>query len=228
MLRREHGLILALDVTSRNKALEVAERALEHVDALKVGYPLVLSCGMEVVGELSELGKPVIADFKVADIPYTSRLICEQARRAGASFAIVHGFVGEDVIKACAGVIDIFVVAEMSHPGAREFLQPVAERIVLLARRHAFGIVAPATRPERVAKLRSLAEGLVIISPGVKAQGAKPGDAIRAGADFEIVGRGIYASPDPGRSAAEIARKLRGVMEELHLKQRGNVEEEED
>lgn len=228
MLRRESGLILALDVASRSRALEVAEEALEYVDAVKVGYPLVLSCGLSVIGELSKLGKPVIADFKVADIPYTSRLICEHAKRAGASFAIVHGFVGEDVLKACSEVMDIFVVAEMSHPGAREFLQPVAERIALLARRYAFGIVAPATRPERIARLRSLAEGLVIISPGVRAQGAKPGEAIRAGADFEIVGRGIYASPEPGRSAAEIAEELRGVMEELRLEQRGDVEKEED
>ena len=95
-LRREHGLILALDVTSRKTALSVAESVVEHIDAVKVGYPLVLSCGLEVVGELSELGKPVIADFKVADIPYTSRLICELAERAGARFAIVHGFLGSD------------------------------------------------------------------------------------------------------------------------------------
>jgi orotidine-5'-phosphate decarboxylase len=55
---------------------------------------------------------------------------------------------------------------------------------------------------------------LVIISPGVKAQGARPGDAIRAGADFEIVGRGIYASAEPRRSAAEIAEEIKAAMKE--------------
>jgi orotidine-5'-phosphate decarboxylase len=213
-LQREHGLILALDVTSRTKALSVVESVVDYIDAVKVGYPLVLSCGLEIISELSDLGKPVIADFKVADIPYTSRLICEQAKQAGASFAIVHGFVGEDVVKACAEVLDIFVVAEMSHPGAKEFIQPVAERIAELARSYAFGIVAPATRPERIARLRSIVGELVIISPGVKAQGARPGDAIRAGADFEIVGRGIYASAEPRRSAAEIAAELKAAMKE--------------
>ncbi len=214
-LQREYGLILALDVTSRKSALSVAESVADYIDAVKVGYPLVLSCGLDIIGELSELGKPVIADFKVADIPYTSRLICEQARRAGASFAIVHGFVGSDTVKACAEVLDIFVVAEMSHSGAKEFMQPVAERIAELARENkACGIVAPATRPERIARLRSIVGELIIISPGVKAQGARPGDAIRAGADFEIVGRGIYASAEPRRSAAEIAAELKAAMEE--------------
>ncbi len=213
-LQREHGLILALDMTSRKEALEVCESVAEHIDAVKVGYPLVLSCGLGIIGELGDIGKPVIADFKVADIPYTSRLICELARQAGASFVIVHGFVGEDVVKACAEVLDIFVVAEMSHPGAREFIQPVAERIAELARSYAYGIVAPATRPERIAKLRSIAGDLVIISPGVKAQGARPGDAIRAGADFEIVGRGIYAAEEPRKSAAEIAEEIAAAIGE--------------
>ncbi len=220
-LRRENGLILALDVTSRGRAVALAEEVIDYVDAFKIGYPLVLSSGLDVVGELSKLGKPVIADFKVADIPHTSRAICEQAAHAGASFVIVHGFVGEDVLRACSEVAEIFVVAEMSHPGARRFMQPVAEDIARLARRHAYGIVAPATRPERITKLRAAAGGLVIISPGVKAQGAEPGDAIRAGADFEIVGRGIYASAEPRRSAAEIACELRRA---LRLKQRGGVE----
>lgn len=212
-LQRKHGLILALDVTSREEALRIAESVADYIDAVKVGYPLVLSCGIEIVSRLSKLGKPVIADFKVADIPNTARLICERAKQAGASFAIVHGFVGSDVVRACAEVMDIFVVAEMSHPGAREFMQPVAERIAELAKRYAYGIVAPATRPERVSKLRSIVGKLVIISPGVKAQGARPGDAIRAGADFEIVGRGIYASPEPRRSAAEIAREIEAALD---------------
>nr|HPM62682.1 orotidine 5'-phosphate decarboxylase [Methanoregulaceae archaeon] len=95
-------------------------------------------------------------------------------------------------------------VAEMSHPGAEEFFHGgVAEHIAELAvTLGADGIIAPATRPDRVRLLRGIVRGKKIYSPGVGAQG---GDAtIVAGlVDGIIVGRQIYLSPDPGSAAAE-------------------------
>ncbi len=206
------GLILALDVTDREKALEIAGQTSNYLEAIKVGYPLVLSSGLEIIEELKGYTRTLIADFKVADIPNTSKLICQLARDAGADYVIVQGFVGEDVLKTCSEVVDIIVVAEMSHPGAETFIQPVSEKIAELAKEYAKGIVAPATRPERVSRLREVVgKEIIIISPGVKAQGAKIGDAIRAGADFEIVGRGIYESENPKEEAKKIAEILKKI-----------------
>ncbi|GCC10566.1 orotidine 5'-phosphate decarboxylase [archaeon] len=206
------GLIIALDVTDKEKALNIAEETSSYVQAIKVGYPLVLSSGLDIIEELMSYTETVIADFKVADIPNTSKIICRLARNAGAACVIVHGFVGEDVLKACSEIVDIIVVAEMSHPGAEAFIQPVSEEIALLACEYARGIVAPATRPERITKLRYVVgRKLLIISPGVKAQGAEIGDAMRAGADFEIVGREIYESERPGEKARKIAKILKKV-----------------
>jgi orotidine-5'-phosphate decarboxylase len=210
-LKRETGIILALDVESLDRALEIAEKISAYVDAIKVGYPLVLSEGLKSIGALKNYGKPLIADFKVADIPEISKRICQKAVDAGADYITVHGFVGEDVVEACSEVADIFVVAEMSHPGAEDFMAEDAEKIVKIAKRYAYGIVAPATRPERIRRLRMAAGNLTIISPGVKAQGGKPGDAIRAGADFEIIGRGIYGAEDPLRAVKEFAEAIRRV-----------------
>ncbi len=205
------GLILALDVDSEERAMEIARETSEYVDMFKVGYPLVLASGMEILSRLKALGKPVIADFKVADIPYTAARICKLARDARADYVIVHGFVGEDVVKACSEVAEIFVVAEMSHPGATQFMQAVSEKIAEIAKKYASGIVAPATRPERIKKLREIVGDLIIISPGVKAQGAEVGSAIRAGADYEIVGRAIYQSPNPKEEAKKIAEVIKKI-----------------
>ena len=84
-------MILALDVTSREDALRITKDVRESVDAVKVGYPLVLATGLEIITELSKLA-PIIADFKVADIPNTNRLICDQVFQAGADAVIVQGF----------------------------------------------------------------------------------------------------------------------------------------
>jgi orotidine-5'-phosphate decarboxylase len=196
-------LILALDVTVKREALAIAELCAPHLDAIKIGYPLVLSSGLSIAGDLEALDLPLIADFKVADIPNTNRLIAEQVFDAGFSSIICHGFTGGDAIQACVDAAAdyggaCFVVAEMSHPGATAFFHGgTAEKIAELAVScGADGIIAPATRPERVKDLRKIVGKLKILSPGVGAQG---GDAatIAQLVDGIIVGRAIYEAKDP-------------------------------
>lgn len=210
-LKRKNGIILALDVETREKALEICREVVDFVDGIKVGYPLILNTDLSVIGELGQFKKPVIADLKVADIPFVSKKICESAVKSGADYVIVHGFAGEDVVKACSSAVKIFVVAEMSHVGAEEFMAKDALAITEIARKYAEGIVAPATRPQRIKELRKAVGDLLIISPGVKAQGAEIGDAIRAGADFEIIGRGIYRAENPEKVAEEFSKIIRSL-----------------
>jgi orotidine-5'-phosphate decarboxylase len=212
-LRRNTQLILALDVTDKEKALIILKETARHVDAIKIGYPLVLGTGLEIINDICKFA-PVIADFKVADIPNTDRLICSQTFEAGASAVIVHGFTGHDSVSECIRTAkeyhgEIFVVTEMSHPGAVEFMQPNALELASLAVEcNATGVVAPATRPERVRQIRDVVGDLTIISPGVGAQGASAADAIRAGADYVIVGRSIYNSKTPGIEAEKIVKEI--------------------
>lgn len=210
-MQRNTGLILALDLTDRERALEVAKAARPHVDALKVGYPLVLSAGLGVVKDLAAIA-PVICDFKIADIPLISTRIATLAFDAGASGVIVHGFAGSDTVKAVIDLKrgDVFVLAEMSHPGGKEFTATNADDFAHLASQvGATGIIAPATRPDRIEMLRRASGNLLVLSPGVGPQGGKPADAIHAGADFVIVGRAIAEAPDPGASAARIVEEIR-------------------
>ena len=213
-MRLRHRLIVALDVVDveRARAIEAAVRG--SVDAVKVNWPLVLAGGIDIVRDFSEHAY-VLADFKIADIPNTSRLIVQEAVRAGASGIIVHGFAGQDSVKAsveAAGSADVFVVTELSHPGGLEYTAKFAEDFARLAvRAGAAGIIAPATRPERVKALRSIVGPRLILAPGVGAQGGKASDTIAAGADAVIVGRAIYEAKDPGRAAQEIAKEIRSI-----------------
>ncbi len=216
-MRRKTGLIVALDMSEARRALEVTEETSGYCDAFKVNYPLVLSAGLEVVDDLSAYG-PVLCDFKVADIPDIDRLIVDLAFDHAAAGVIVHGFPGEDSLRACveAAKGDVFVVTAMSHPGASRFLLPASEEMAIMARETgASGIVAGATRPAMIATLRALVGPLQILSPGIGPQGGDPMEAIRRGADFLIVGRRIAAAKRPAQAAAEVVAEIRTAKESL-------------
>ena len=206
-------MILALDVTSVQRALSLAASLRPYFDAIKIGYPLILAAGMGVVKEIASIA-PVIADLKVADIPNTNRLICQAAFQAGASGVIAQAFPGKDSLLACAESAaehggDLYVVTEMSHPGAETFMAPQAERMAWLAAEvGAAGVVAPATRPERIRLIRSIIGERIIISPGVGAQGGSAAAALEAGADYIIVGRSIYGAEDPEGAAKKLLLSL--------------------
>ena len=214
-MRTDTRVVLALDETDGAKAMAVAQAVEGLVDAIKINWPLVLSTSPRTITELAELAD-VICDFKIADIPNTNRLIVEQAVRLGASGVIVHGFTGSDSVQAAVQAADgrdVYVVTEMSHPGGMEFTAPNADQLANLAVRcGASGIIAPATRPERIKHLRQIIGDLRILSPGVGAQGGKASDAIRMGADHVIVGRAIYGAPDPRAAARSVVQEVRDVL----------------
>ncbi len=211
-MRCETRLVLALDETSPHRALDVVSEVCGHVDAVKVNWPLILSAGPEIITRLSVMSD-VICDFKIADIPNTDRLIVERTIELGASAVIVHGFTGEDSLSACveaAKDAEVYVVTEMSHPGGEMFTSQHAEEIADMALRcGAHGLIAPATRPERLSQIRSRIGGsMKILSPGVGAQGGSASDAIRAGADYVIVGRSIYQADKPSDVAESIKEEI--------------------
>ena len=178
---------------------------------MKVGYPLVLAAGLSIADEFGDLDLPLIADFKVADIPNTSRLIAEEVFTPGYDALICQGFTGHDSVTACVGVAredggDCFVATEISHPGATEFFHGgVAERIAALAKEcGADGIIAPATRPERVASLKGLIGDLKIYSPGVRAKG---GDiSVIAGIVDGVIMAGDLRGRRSGRCRTTVCR----------------------
>jgi len=213
-MEKKNRIILALDVTSREEAIRVVSAVKDHVDAIKINWPLILAAGPDIIREVSSV-KDVICDMKIADIPNINRLIVEQAMARGASAVIAHGFTGEDSVRACVDAAkgQVFVVTEMSHPGGKQFTAPVADKVAAIAKAAgARGIVAPATRPERISDLRKIVGSLEIISPGVGAQGGKASDALRAGADYIIVGRAIYEAKDPGAAAKLLAEEVRASL----------------
>lgn len=209
-LQRKTGIILALDLIKKDAALNLVKKVCDLIDCVKVGYPLVLRTGIDIVHQIKNVAElPVLADFKVCDIPFIAKEIVKIATNTGYDGVIIHGFMGPDGVEACikeAGEKMIFVATELTSPGGQIFTQPVANDIAMMAKElGAYGIQAPGTRPNRIRRLRQIVgKDLVIVACGIGAQGPVPGSAIKAGADFEIIGRAIYESTDPLGSLRKI------------------------
>jgi orotidine-5'-phosphate decarboxylase len=214
-MKVKNKIILAMDLMDLNQALEVTEQVSDYIDTIKIGYPLALSAGLECISIFKDnFSCEIIADFKVADIPETNEKICKVTLDAGADAIIVHGFVGSDSVKACRDVAhnmgkEVFLLTEMSHPGAEAFLKGVSDDIAQIGVE--LGIknyVAPSTRLDRLAEIRKVVGNeSFIISPGVGTQGGDPRETLKY-ADALIVGRSIYMSDDPKNATKSIIDSL--------------------
>ncbi len=218
-------LILALDDPAK-PLQEIVGRLCGVVDGFKVGVPLVVALGGRAVCRLRRLcpGALWIADMKLADIASTMILTASQLVDC-VDAIIAHSIVG---VKGALGElkeyldrhnVKLILVVAMSHPGAVEVYNKLLEENIAVVRRvNAWGVVAPATMPEVVARVRRELPGKTILSPGVGVQGAKPGAALCAGADYEIVGRLIVEAEDPYREALKVLQMQREAAEKCAAK----------
>ncbi|MET1101675.1 MAG: orotidine-5'-phosphate decarboxylase [Pyrodictiaceae archaeon] len=208
-------IIVALDKPTPREILEKLVSSLcDLVSGYKIGLPLLLVNGVSIVGELREQCPKVLwmADLKLADIGYIMSLT---ASVVGEYFdaIIAHSFVGYDdaldkLKEACKeSNLKLVLVYSMTHKGALEIYMKLRKLLAEIIRRtDPWGIIAPATLPEIIKEARALFPGKKIFSPGIGAQGARPGQALCAGADYEIIGRMIVESSNPRKAIEEVIR----------------------
>jgi orotidine-5'-phosphate decarboxylase len=215
-MKVKNKIILALDLMQIEPAIQLLNEISGQIDTVKIGYPLVLSQGLDSITKIKdEFDFQIIADFKVADIPETNQKISEETFQAGANAIIVHGFVGRDSAQACIEVAqekdgEVFLLTEMSHPGAELFIQKVSLDIARMGVEMGVkNYVAPSTRLDRLEKIRRIVgKESFIISPGVGVQGGDPSRTLEF-ADALIVGRSIYAADNPQKALHSIIKSIK-------------------
>lgn len=211
----KNNIILAMDLMDLKEAERVCESINEYIDTIKIGYPLTLAEGLSTIGFFKDnFDYKVICDYKVADIPATNEKIADQTFEAGADAIICHGFVGSDSVDACKTSAEdhggeVFLLTEMSHPGAIKFLQPNADEIARMGVEMGItNYVAPSTRPERLSEIRDIVgKDAFMISPGVGTQGGDPRETLKY-SNALIIGRSIYNAEDPEKATKDIVDSI--------------------
>jgi orotidine-5'-phosphate decarboxylase len=231
-------LIVALDLDTREQALALVSELGGGVTFYKVGLQLFMQNGLQIVDQLVQLGKKVFLDLKIDDTPRTVGEAVRNAAIAGVELFTLQG--NADTAKAAklgrgdrlaprflqVTLLSSWDNADLSehlHAPSRsqgpidldEFVLRRSERILASG---CDGVIASGSS---VGKLRKKFPELLIVTPGIRPSGAgaddhkrslTPADAVRAGADYLVVGRPIRDANDPKATAAriqdEIARAL--------------------
>lgn len=203
-------LVVALDAVRELGNLEsllgVVESVHDYVSGFKIGIGVLLKHGLSAISAVKEISsREVVADLKLADIGDVMASTLELLASSGVDAVIAHGFVGISgaleklVEEAEKRGVKLILVVSMSHKGSEKYIDKhfdeLLEDSIQLG---ASGVVVPATKPHLITRARRVLGGRArIYSPGVGVQGARPGDALCAGADYEIIGRLVTTAPDP-------------------------------
>ena len=227
----EPRIVVALDFSSADAALNFCERIQPGMCRLKVGFELFTAAGPLLVEKLVAKGFDVFLDLKFHDIPNTVAQACAAAARLGVWMLNVHTLGGRKMMQAARDAMEksarrpllIGVTILTSHSagdldeiGLGNDPESQVLRLARLAKQSGLdGVVCSAHEAARLRQENGA--GFCLVTPGIRPAGAAAGDqqrvmtptqAVAAGADYLVIGRPITQAADPMTVLAAINREL--------------------
>ena len=225
-------IIVALDVSSSEKARRLVSELHDLVAIFKVGSQLFTACGPQIVRDIIGTGGKVFLDLKFHDIPNTVTHAAVEAAALGVSMMTVHASGGRAMMQSVSKdlhdkfgskrpmvvaitVLTSFDTRALFEIGVEIPLGEQVQRLALFAQE--CGMDGVVCSPQEIQLVRkSVNSTFKIVTPGIRMPDqalndqeriATPHDALAAGADYIVVGRAITEDPNP-RAATERLLKL--------------------
>ena len=220
-------IIVALDVPDPDEARALIAKLGDSVGVYKIGLELLFEGGQDLAKELVAEGKRVFIDAKLLDIEATVERATAAIAKTGAHFLTVHATDTKTLDAAVRGrgdsglkLLGVTVLTNLDRADLSEQgidmppLALVQERARLAQRAGLDGIVASG---KEAAALHERLRNFLIVTPGIRQQGADAQDqtravtptiAVEAGADYLVVGRPITRADDPRAAAQKIAEEI--------------------
>jgi orotidine-5'-phosphate decarboxylase len=226
----QNPIIVALDVPTAEAALELAQKVAPAVGAFKIGKELFTAAGPDIVRKIRGTGAAVFLDLKFHDIPNTVAKAVAAATRLDVQMLTIHTSGGLAMMRAAEEsaqqtasqsgrnaplVLGVTVLTSLdanalSEVGCEPNIGRQVERLAGLAVKA--GLRGLVCSPLEITALRQILPSSVqLVTPGIRTGAEKaddqkrtlsPREAMDAGANWLVIGRPIYAAPDP-RAAAE-------------------------
>lgn len=233
-------IILALDVSSHEEAVDILETFRDDVNIFKVGLELFISAGPKIVEKINSVGKKVFLDLKFHDIPNTVSKSALAAAELGVFMLTLHTSGGFAMMqKTAEALVKTSLRKNLSRPrilgvtvltsidsdilkkeiGITHSISTHIKHLTGLALKAGLdGIVCS---PQEAEIIRSkFGKNLLIVTPGIRPSWAPPDDqkrtltpkeALRRGADYLVIGRAVMSQHNPLRSLKLIHDEIANV-----------------
>ena len=221
-------IIVALDVATKERALELVVQLRDQVSFFKIGLQLYTAEGPEIVRAVLSTGARVWLDIKLHDIPNTVARAVESANGLGVHMLTIHLSGGSEMIRSATAarannmlLLGVTVLTSATEQTLREIgiTDRVEDQVLRLVRLGVeAGIDGVVASPHEIKKLRAeFGDKIKIAVQGIRPTWAEPGDqkrfttpheALEAGADYIGIGRPITAHPQPSEALAKILQEL--------------------
>lgn len=248
-MQNQDKLIVALDVETSDRALELVNELRDVAGMFKIGSTLFTAVGPSIVKEIIASGSRVFLDLKFHDIPHQVAGAARSAAELGVSLFTIHASGGSEMMKRAADAVaevaerngaprskvlaisvltsvDEAILSEIGVAGS-----PAESVIKLVKLAESSGVDGVVASPQEVTSIRSniANENFLVVTPGIRPataaddqrRVATPAAALSAGADYLVIGRPITGAPDP----AAAARAILDEMEHAQPLQRSGTAE---
>ena len=232
-------IIVPLDVPTETAAIALIDQ-LPQIIWWKVGLELFVSCGPSILSILKQRHKRIFLDLKFHDIPNTIAGACRSAASYGVDILTIHATAGRVALTAAQEAVvegakarsktppKLIAITILTSLTSRDVafdlkipleLPEYALQMALLAQE--IGLSGAVCSPQEVEQLRQVCgDDFVLVCPGVRPTWAEAGDqkrsltpskAIKAGANYLVIGRPITAASDPEEALERICAEIEGV-----------------
>lgn len=237
-VKPEEKIFVALDYDNMDDALRTADKLGDTIRTMKVGLQLYFHAGPQILHRLNEMGFQVFMDCKFHDIPNTVAGAADSVTQHGVYMFNVHCGGGLEMMKRAKeaaihrakaqgltipkviGVTQLTSTAqetlnrEIGIPGD---VRDVVVHYARLAKEAGLdGVVASGHEISYIRE--ACGEDFLTVIPGIRPTWAgandqkrvmTPGEALRLGAHYLVIGRAITHANDPRDAALRILEEVR-------------------
>ncbi len=234
MTTNDPKVIVALDFPAVEPALALLDRIDPGQCRVKIGKEMFTRTGPAFVERVATKGFDIFLDLKYHDIPNTVAAACAAAADLGVWMINVHAAGGRKMMTAAAerlaglGERPKLVAVTILTSLAKEDLTEIgyagtpADNVLRLAAlAEDSGLDGVVCSPLEVEPLRAQrSDEFLLVTPGVRPAGSSaddqkrimtPGEAVRRGASYLVVGRPITAANEPAESLSSINAEIAAV-----------------
>ncbi|BBA79996.1 orotidine 5'-phosphate decarboxylase [cyanobacterium endosymbiont of Rhopalodia gibberula] len=227
-------VIVPLDVPNLTEAITLLDK-LPQVSFWKVGLELFAATGPNILTILKERKKRIFLDLKFHDIPNTVAGACRSASEYGVDFLTIHATAGQTALQAATKAINntayrpqLLAITLLTSLNSRELafdlkvslnLPEYILKMAIFAQK--FGANGAVCSPREVSQLRQICgDDFLLVCPGIRPSWFDNGDqrrvmtpseAMKAGADYLVIGRPITMANDPIAAWEKICEELEMV-----------------